>query len=101
VTLPTIILYKKNSSSPIIYPGTKDNVVKFGDFIKKHTGCYVRLDGNIEIFDNIAKRYCSVQQESEKEYIIEEAQKLLTSNTISDNDKPNAEYYIKVTFIYI
>ena len=93
-TLPTIIVFQKNSSSPILFEGNDVTFISLGNFAKEHTGFYMRGAGNIEVFDKLAQRF-SKGSVTERDVIISDAENAITS--VKNSEAVDAEYYVKVT----
>jgi len=93
--LPHILIFEKNSSLPIHFSGEDVNLPSLAEFATEHSGFYVNLPGNVEIYDEYARSFLSVNEHDKKLHFLTEAESALEE--ILERDKEDAEYYIKVS----
>jgi len=94
---PMFKLFKKGQTSrdtPVDYKGDKKKADAMVAWVATETGAFFGLKGQIKEFDTLARKLAKGAAASALKTTAADARKLLAS--VSESDKPHAEYYIKV-----
>lgn len=91
---PRMFVYPAGSDNAIIYPESEPFQTRaLSQFLGRHSSLYMKISGTLRMFDDLAVKFME-SPEDMKSSVIEEAQTL--SDNSSEDERPIAEYYIKV-----